>query len=98
MTIILSWLVAVVMYPIIYNGLFSIGVMISNPLGNNSINFCGSWYQHIMKDEMINFTKCIDGISTQEAIDAEVAEVQAEARRPKCAARTMCEERRTAPV
>ena len=82
-TIILSWLVAVVMYPIIYNGLFSIGVMISNPLGNNSINFCGSWYQHIMKDEMINFTKCIDGISTQEAIDAEVAEVQTEARKAK---------------
>ena len=43
-TIILSWFVAVIMYPVIYNGLFSIGVMLSNPLGSNSINFCGSWY------------------------------------------------------
>ena len=75
-TITLSWLVSVLMYPIIYNGLFSIGVMLSNPLGNNSINFCGSWYQHIMKDEMVNFGACIDGISTQEAIDTEKAEVR----------------------
>ena len=70
-TIVLSWFVAVVMYPIMYNGLFTIGVMLSNPLGNNSINFCGSWYQHIMKDEMVHFQTCVDGIKTKDAIQAE---------------------------
>ena len=79
-TIIFSWLVAVVMYPIIYNGLFSIGVMLSNPLGNNSINFSGSWYQHIMKSEMTHFCACVDGVSTKVAMDAEGVEVQREAR------------------
>lgn len=28
-----GWVASVLMYPIIYNGLFSIGVMLSNPLG-----------------------------------------------------------------
>lgn len=37
-------------------------------------------YQHIMKDEMLNFAACIDGISTEQAIDAEKMEVQREGR------------------
>ena len=61
--IVVGWLVAVLMYPIIYNGLFSIGVMLANPLGKDFINFPGSFYQHILKAEMKGFCSCIDAVN-----------------------------------
>jgi len=58
-----GWVASVLMYPIIYNGLFSIGVMLSNPLGKDFINFAGSFYQHIMKAEIKGFAKCVDAVN-----------------------------------
>ena len=54
--------VSLVVYPIIYHGLLSIGVMLSNPLGTDIIDFPGSFYQHVMKAELTGFTRCADTV------------------------------------
>jgi hypothetical protein len=54
--------VSIIMYPIIYHGLLSIGVQLSNPLGVDLINFPGSFYQHIMKAEVTGFGTCADAV------------------------------------
>mmetsp|Transcript_5248 Transcript_5248/g.8804 ORF Transcript_5248/g.8804 Transcript_5248/m.8804 type:complete len:324 (+) Transcript_5248:2-973(+) len=55
-----EWLVSLLVYPIIYHGLLSIGVMLDNTLGADFIDFPGSWYQHVMKAECKGFTTSID--------------------------------------
>ena len=55
-------LVSIVIYPVIYHGLLSIGVMISNPLGTELVDFPGSFYQHVMKAELSGFAKCTDAV------------------------------------
>ena len=62
--IICSWLLSVCMYPLIYSGLLSIGIMLVNPLGSDFIDFPGSFYQHVMKAECKGFHSCIDGVNT----------------------------------
>jgi len=53
--ILLGLLMSVVIYPVIYHGLLSIGVMLANPLGSDFIDFPGSFYQHIMQAEFRGF-------------------------------------------
>ena len=60
---VLGWLVSVLVYPIIYHGLLSIGVMLANPLGTDFINFPGSWYQHVMKQECKGFYTSCDSVN-----------------------------------
>jgi hypothetical protein len=45
---------------VIYHGLLSIGVMLSNPLGTDLIDFPGSFYQHVMKSELRGVARCVD--------------------------------------
>ena len=52
--------VSIIIYPVIYHGLLSIGVMLSNPLGTDLIDFPGSFYQHVMKAEILGFCKSTD--------------------------------------
>ena len=58
--IICSWLLSVCMYPLIYSGLLSIGIMLVNPLGSDFIDFPGSFYQHVMKSELRGVSRCVD--------------------------------------
>jgi len=58
-----GFFVSILIYPVIYHGLLSIGVMLSNPLGTDLIDFPGSFYQHIMKSELEGFAKCTDAIN-----------------------------------
>merc|ERR1719399_472577 len=66
-----GWLVAVLVYPIIYSGLLFIGTMLSNPLGKDYIDFSGSFYQHIMKSECKGFYRCIDAVNTDAGYDTQ---------------------------
>ena len=62
-TLILGGLVvSILIYPIIYHGLLSIGVMLSNPLGTDLIDFPGSFYQSVMKAELNGFAKSADAV------------------------------------
>lgn len=53
-------IVSIIIYPVIYHGLLSIGVMLSNPLGTDLIDFPGSFYQHVMKAEILGFCRSTD--------------------------------------
>ena len=62
-TLILGGLVvSILIYPIIYHGLLSIGVMLSNPLSTDLIDFPGSFYQSVMKAELNGFAKSADAV------------------------------------
>jgi hypothetical protein len=61
--VIAGLLISVIIYPIIYHGLLSIGIMLSTPLGPDFIDFPGSFYQHIMKAEFKGFYTCIDAVN-----------------------------------
>ena len=54
---------SILIYPVIYHGLLSIGVMLANPLGTDLIDFPGSFYQHVMKAELAGFATCVDAHS-----------------------------------
>jgi len=54
-----SW-VSVVLYPVMFHGLLSVGIMLDNTLGTDFIDFPGTFYQHIMKAEIKGFAACID--------------------------------------
>ena len=51
---------SILIYPVIYHGLLSTGVMLSNPLGTDVIDFPGSFYQHVMKSELRGVSRCVD--------------------------------------
>ncbi|KAL3916691.1 MAG: hypothetical protein SGPRY_006711 [Prymnesium sp.] len=58
--ILAGWLVTAVSYPIIYHGLLSIGIMVSNPLDRHFIDFPGQFYSNIMKAECNGFISNAD--------------------------------------
>ena len=62
LVILLGWATSVLIYPLIYYGLLSIGIMVANPLGTDFIDFPGSYYQHVMKSEIVGYCKSVDGI------------------------------------
>ena len=55
MIILVGWVIQVLAYPLIYNGLLSIGVALENPLGNAFMDLPTLAYQHYMHDECVSF-------------------------------------------
>lgn len=55
-----GWIVTAVAYPIIYHGLLSIGIMVSNPLGEHFIDLPGNFYSNVMKAEYKGFHASAD--------------------------------------
>ena len=62
--ILVGWIIQVLAYPLIYNGLLSIGVALENPLGNAFMDLPILAYQHYQHDE------CVALASGIEAVDA----------------------------
>lgn len=60
--IVLGWVVQVAAYPLIYNGLLSIGVGLENPLQNDFISLPELAYQHFANDECKAFHTGIGAI------------------------------------
>jgi hypothetical protein len=58
--IVAGWLVTAVAYPILYHGLLSIGIMVSNPLGPHFIDLPGEFYTNVMKAECKGFHASAD--------------------------------------
>ncbi|KAL1522857.1 hypothetical protein AB1Y20_017824 [Prymnesium parvum] len=62
--IIAGWLITAVSYPIIYHGLLSIGIMVSNPLGEHFIDLPGQFYSQVMRAECKGFHASRDACET----------------------------------
>ena len=60
--ILMGWIIQVLAYPLIYNGLLSIGVALENPLGNAFMDLPTLAYQHYLHDECVAFASGIEAI------------------------------------